>query len=103
MRVFLFDGKDAADTAFNDIVNGNVVPPMPVNPVAGAVLAACASSTTITCEPLVIRAYVNGFPTSVPAQLIEYTFAAARGPPLNPVLSIDRSFVNFNISGVDLI
>ncbi len=32
---------------------------------------------------------------------MEYTFAAAQGPPLNPVLSIDTDIVNFNISGVD--
>ena len=63
-------------------------------------LPSCASTTT-TCEALLIRAYVNGFPTSVPAQLIEYTFAAAQGPPLNPVLSIDLATVNFNISAVD--
>ena len=104
MRVFVFDGEDAADAAFNYSVDrkGNVVPPAPINPVAGAALPSCASTTT-TCEPLVIRSYVNGFPPSVPAQLIEYTFAAAQGPPLNPVLSIDRSFVNFNISAVDQI
>ena len=102
MRVYVFDGKDAADAAYNYSVDrtGNVIPPIPVNPVAGAALPSCASSST-TCEPLVIKAYVNGFPTSVPAQLVEYTFAAAQGPPLNPTLSIDRTFVNFNISAVD--
>ena len=85
MRVFVFDGKDAADAAYNYSVDrtGKVIPPIPVNPVAGAALPTCASSST-TCEPLLIKAYVNGFPTSVPAQLIEYTFAAAQGPPLNP-------------------
>ena len=104
MRVYVFDGKDAADAAYNYSVDrkGNVIPPIPVNPVAGAALPSCASSST-TCEPLVIKAYVTGFPTSVPAQLIEYTFAAAQGPPLNPTLGIDRSFVNFNISAVDQI
>ncbi|MGD9510472.1 MAG: DUF3553 domain-containing protein, partial [Geminicoccaceae bacterium] len=80
--------------------NGTVVPPAPIDPVPGAALPSCASTGT-ACEPLVIRSYVNGFPISVPAQLIEYTFAAAQGPPLNPVLSIDRSYVNFNISAVD--
>ena len=90
MRVFVFDGKDAADAAYITASNrtGQVIPPIPVNPVAGAALPTCASTST-TCEPLAIKAYVNGFPTSVPAQLIEYTFAAAQGPPLNPVLSID--------------
>jgi Protein of unknown function (DUF3553) len=77
-----------------------VIPPIPVNPVSGAALPSCTSNNA-TCKPLVIKAYVNGFPTSVPAQLIEYTFAAAQGPPLNPRLSIDRNFVNFNISAVD--
>lgn len=102
MRVYVFDGKDAADAAYNYSVDrkGVVIPPIPVNPVAGAALPTCASSST-TCEPLVIKAYITGFPTSVPAQLIEYTFAAAQGPPLNPTLSIDRSIVNFNISAVD--
>ena len=104
MRVYVFDGKDAADAAYNYSVDrdGNIVPPLEITPVPGAALPACASSTT-TCEPLQIRAYVNGFPTSVPAQLVEYTFAAAQGPPLNPTLSIDRSIVNFNISAVDQI
>ena len=50
-----------------------------------------------------IKAYVNGFPSSVPAQLVEYTFAAAQGPPLDPVLSINLATVNFNISAVDQI
>ena len=102
MRVFVFDGKDAADAAYNYSVDrsGTVIPPMLVDPVDGAALPSCASTTT-TCEALLIRAYVNGFPTSVPAQLIEYTFAAAQGPPLNPNLSIDLATVNFNISAVD--
>jgi hypothetical protein len=102
MRVFVFNGKDAADAAYFYSVNrtGQVIPPIPVNPVPGAALPTCASTST-TCEPLAIKAYVNGFPPSVPAQLIEYTFAAAQGPPLNPLLSIDTSIVNFNISAVD--
>ncbi len=102
MRVYVFDGKDAADAAYNYSVDrtGKIVPPTPVTPVSGAALPTCTSSTT-TCEPLLLRSYVNGFPTSVPAQLIEYTFAAAQGPPLSPTLSIDRSIVNFNISAVD--
>ena len=102
MRVFVFDDKDAADAAFNYSVDrsGQVIPPVLVTPFAGAALPSCASSTT-TCETLDIYAYVNGFPISVPAQLIEYTFAAAQGPPLNPVLSIDLDTVNFNISAVD--
>ena len=102
MRVFVFDGKDAADAAYNYSVSrsGKVIPPIPVNPVSGAALPSCTSNNA-TCEPLVIKAYVNGFPTSVPAQLIEYTFAAAQGPPLNPRLSIDLTFVNYNISAVD--
>ena len=69
-------------------------------PIIGAALPTCASTST-TCEPLLVSAYVNGFPPSVPAQLIEYTFAAAQGPPLNPVLSINLQTVNFNISAVD--
>ena len=56
MRVYVFDGKDAADAAYNYSVDrkGNVIPPIPVNPVAGAALPTCASSST-TCEPLVIK------------------------------------------------
>ena len=102
MRVFVFDGKDAADAAFNYSVDrsGAVVPPGTITPFAGAALPACASSSA-TCETPEIRSYVNGFPPSVPAQLIEYTFAAAQGPPLNPVLSINLQTVNFNISAVD--
>ena len=102
MRVFVFDGKDAADAAYNYSVDrtGKVVPPLPISPIIGAALPTCASTST-TCEPLLVSAYVNGFPPSVPAQLIEYTFAAAQGPPLNPVLSINLQTVNFNISAVD--
>ncbi len=102
MRVFVFDGRDAVNAAYNYSVDrtGKIIPPIPVNPVAGAALPSCASDNT-TCEPLVIKAYVNGFPPSVPAQLIEYTFAAAQGPPLDPKLSINRAIVNFNISAVD--
>ena len=77
-----------------------MIAPIAVNPVAGAAVPACAPDSA-ACEPPVIKAYVNGFPTSVPAQLVEYTFAAAQGPPLNSVLSIDTSKVNFNISAVD--
>jgi hypothetical protein len=79
-----------------------VVPPAPVTPLAGAVVPTC-SSDNMTCEPLQIVSYVNGFPSSVPAQLVEYTFAAAEGPPLNPKLSINTKIVNFNISAVDQI
>jgi hypothetical protein len=102
MRIFIFNGKDAADAAYDYSVdrNGNVIPPIPVNPVAGAALPTCTSGQS-ACEPLVIKAYVNGFPTSVPAQLVEYTFAAAQGPPLNPVLGINLGIVNYNISAVD--
>lgn len=102
MRIFVFDGRAAIEAAYNYSVdrNGQVIPPIAVNPVAGATVPSCASDNA-GCEPLVIKAYVNGFPTSVPAQLVEYTFAAAKGPPLNPVLSIDTSIVNFNISAVD--
>ena len=38
---------------------------------------------------------MNGFPTSAPAQLVEYTFAAAQGPPLNPSLGIARDVASF--------
>ena len=67
MRVFVFDGKDAADAAYNYSVDrsGNVIPPIPVSPVSGAALPSCTSNNA-TCEPLLIRAYVNGFPPSVP-------------------------------------
>ena len=102
MRTSVFDGQAAANAAFNYSVDpkGQVIPPIAVNPVAGTTLPSCAAESK-DCEPLVIKAYVNGFPTSVPAQLVEYTFAAAQGPPLNPVLSINTNTVNFNISAVD--
>lgn len=102
MRIFVFNGKDAVNAAYDYSVDrqGRVVPPIQVAPVAGATVPTCSSGQT-ACEPLVIAAYVNGFPTSVPAQLVEYTFAAAQGPPLNPVLSINLAVVNFNISAVD--
>ena len=63
MRVFVFDGKDAADAAYNYSVNrnGKVIPPIPVNPVSGAALPSLPNNAT--CKPLVIKAYVNGFPT----------------------------------------
>ena len=76
--------------------------PFPSNLLAAPPCPPARRSRT-SCEPLLIRAYVNGFPPSVPAQLIEYTFAAAQGPPLASSLSIDRSIVNFNISAVDQI
>ena len=102
MRIFVFDGPAALNAAFNYSVDraGKVIPPIPVNPVSGAAVPACISTG---CEPVVVVAYVNGFPSSVPAQLVEYTFAAAEGPPLAPTLSIDRLIVNYNISGVDQI
>ena len=102
MRIFVFDGSSAANAAFNYSVNrtGQVIPPIAVNPIAEATVPSCAPDST-DCEPLVIKAYVNGFPTSVPAQLVEYTFAAAQGPPLSPTLSIDLDIVNYNISAVD--
>jgi hypothetical protein len=102
MRIFVFDGPTAVNAAYDYSVdrNGRVIPPITVSPVAGATVPSCAPGST-DCEPLVIKAYVNGFPASVPAQLVEYTFAAAQGPPLDPILSIDINIVNFNISAVD--
>ncbi|MGH2565006.1 MAG: hypothetical protein ACRDE5_10860, partial [Ginsengibacter sp.] len=104
MRIFVFDGKQAIDAAFNYSVDpsGAVIPPIPVNPVPGAAVPSCTMDNTNTpCGSLEIVAYVNGFPMPVPAQLVEYTFAAAMGPPLHPTFSIDRKIVNYNISGVD--
>ena len=102
MRVFVFDGHDAVQAAYDYSVSrkGEVIPPIPVIPVAGATLPSCGIAST-DCEPLVIKGYVNGFPSSVPAQLVEYTFGAAEGPPLAKILKIDRTIVNYNISGVD--
>ncbi len=102
MRIFVFDGSTAINAAYNYSVDrsGRVIPPIAVDPAAGAAVPSCASESA-DCEPVVIKAYVNGFPTSIPAQLVEYTFAAAEGPPLNPDLSINTNIVNFNISAVD--
>jgi hypothetical protein len=104
MRVFVFNGDTAKTAAYNYGVSrtGQVVPPTVVKPIAGAAVPTCTSDTG-ACEPITIVSYVNGFPISVPAQLVEYTFAAANGPPLAPTLSIDRTIVNYNISGVDSI
>lgn len=103
MRVFVFDGRAAVRAAYDYSVDrhGNVIPPIAIQPIAGAAVPSCIEAVGAECAPLSIKAYVNGFPTSVPAQLVEYTFAAAQGPPLNPILSIDTTIVNFNISGVD--
>src|SRR6266540_1172763 len=97
MRIYIFDGKDAVNAAYNYSVDalGNVVKPTPVHELAGAALPSC-SSDNITCESLVIVSYVNGFPLSVPVQLVEYTFACATSPT-----EIRLECVNYNISGVD--
>ncbi len=67
MRIFVFDGSTAINAAYNYSVDiaGRVIPPIAVNPLAGAAVPSCASSST-DCEPPVIKAYVNGFPAVHP-------------------------------------
>ncbi len=109
-RVFLYDGETAVTGAFNYNVDskGKIVPPTPVNPIAGAKVPSCTSDNMFNCEPVTLVSYIGVFPTgSIPFQLAEYTFAAAEGPPpggLLPVgspLTIDLNIINFNISAVD--
>src|SRR5579864_2047902 len=106
MRVFVFDGSDAADAAY-DFSQDNptpptpvkpVVPPYPVTPVAGAAMPTCSTGCTLD-----LRAYYVGFPYGIPAQLIEYTFASAEGPPNATTYKINVDQLNYNISAVDSI
>ncbi|WP_036283872.1 hypothetical protein [Methylocystis sp. ATCC 49242] len=103
MRVYLFDGVTAARAAFNynNDSAGKTIPPTPVNPLAGAQIPTCAPNNAFNCEAPTLVSYGVGYPWPIPAQLLEYTFAAANGPPLQPKFSIDYRIVNFNISGVD--
>ena len=96
--------------AFNYNVDnkGKIVPPTPVNPIAGAKIPSCASDNIFNCEPVTLVSYIGIFPTgSIPFQLAEYTFAAAEGPPPGGLLppgsplTIDLNIINFNISAVD--
>ncbi len=106
MRVYVFDGKDAADAAYNfsqdnpppGVPVKPVLPPYPITPVAGAAVPTCGSG----CK-LDLRSYYVGFPFGVPGQLVEYTFAAAEGPPTHKTFSINLATVNYNISAVDSI
>ena len=108
--IFLYDGETAVTGAFNYNVDskGKIVPPTPVNPIAGAKVPSCTSDNMFNCEPVTLVSYIGVFPTgSIPFQLAEYTFAAAEGPPpggLLPAgspLTIDLNIINFNISAVD--
>jgi hypothetical protein len=103
MRVFVFDGKDAAVAAY-DFSQDNarpptpikpVLPPYPVTPIKGAAVPGCTGCT------LDLRAYYVGFPWGIPAQLIEYTLASAEGPPNQTAFKINLGQVNYNISAVD--
>ncbi len=105
MRIFVFDGQDAATAAYNfsqdnppkGVALKPVLPPYPITPMAGAALPACTGCT------LDLRAYYPGFPYGIPAQLIEYTFASAEGPPNAKAFNIGLKQVNYNISAVDSI
>jgi hypothetical protein len=103
MRVFVFEGKDAAVAAYN-YSQDNPPPPTPIKPVLppypvtimkGAAVPECTGCT------LDLRAYYVGFPWGVPAQLIEYTLASAEGPPNQTAFKINLKQVNYNISSVD--
>jgi hypothetical protein len=109
-RIFFYDGETAISGAYNYNVDstGKIVPPTPVNPIAGAAAPSCAPDNMFNCEPVTLVSYIGVYPTgSIPFQLGEYTFAAAEGPPpggLLPAkspLSINLKTVNFNISAVD--
>src|SRR5271166_3739473 len=106
MRIYVFDGKDAADAAY-DFSQDNpppptpvkpVLPPYPITPVTGAAPPTCSAGCTLD-----LRAYYVGFPYGVPGQLVEYTFASAEGPPNAKTFSINLGQVNYNISAVDSI
>jgi len=106
MRVYVFDGKDAADAAY-DFSQDNpspptpvkpVLPPYPVTPMTGAALPTCSTGCTLD-----LRSYYVGFPYGVPGQLVEYTFASAEGPPNAKTFGIKLERVNYNISAVDSI
>lgn len=106
MRVYVFDGKDAADAAYNfsqdnpppGVPVKPVLPPYPITPMTGAAVPTCNGGCSLD-----LRSYYIGFPNGIPGQLVEYTFAAAEGPPNQSKFSIDRSKVNYNISAVDSI
>jgi len=106
MRVYIFDGKDEADAAYNfsqdnppaGVPVQPVLPPYPVTPLAGAVAPACSTGCTLD-----LRSYYVGFPYGVLGQLVEYTFASAEGPPNAKTFAIQLGQVNYNISAVDSI
>jgi hypothetical protein len=106
MRVYVFEGKDATDAAYNYSQDNPpqgqpvkpVLPPYPITPMTGAAVPTCTSGCALD-----LRSYFIGFPNGIPAQLVEYTFAAAEGPPNQSTFSIDLAKVNYNISAVDSI
>jgi hypothetical protein len=106
MRVYVFDGKDAADAAYNfsqdnpapGVPVKPVLPPYPITPMVGAAVPTCSAGCTLD-----LRSYYVGFPYGVPGQLVEYTFAAAEGPPNHDKFTINLTTVNYNISAVDSI
>jgi hypothetical protein len=109
-RIFFYDGETAVTGAYNYNVDskGNIVPPTPVNPIAGARVPSCAPDNMFNCEPVTLVSYVGIFPTgSIPFDFGEYTFAAAEGPPPGGLLPVGSHFtinlkkVNFNVSAVD--
>ena len=104
MRVYLFDGKDAAQAGFNySLDNSNPqqpIPPPVVKPLSVTEETPKCSSNSGPCS-LIVNSYIVGFPLPLPAQLVEYTLASAEGPPNAPAFSINLGQVNYNISGVD--
>jgi hypothetical protein len=101
-RVYLFDGAVALKAAkITDNAPTHV--PTPVTPLTGAALPTCTNSdgTPCTVEPL---SYQIDSPFGVPAEVQEYTFGSAVGPPLAPrPAKIDLTYVNYDVESLDTV
>ena len=84
MRVYIFDGKDAADAAYNFSPDNppkgqpvKPVPPYPVTPMTGAAMPTCNAGCTLD-----LRSYFIGFPNGVPGQLVGDDLLRRRARPI---------------------